>query len=217
MKSDYLIFCDFDGTIATRDVGYHLMTHFSRQDNSDLQELWNTRQIGARECLKIEAARVDATREEMLAFTEQFSLDPHFEDFVAEAERRATTVIVLSDGLDYYINHLLARHNLERLEVFSNRGVFKGRELHVEFPHTNGCGVCGSCKAARIREIVEREDFDGEVVFVGDGYSDLCAITEAHHLFAKKDLRRYCEAENIPHQPFDSFAEISRRLFGAAQ
>ena len=208
-----IIFCDFDGTIARRDVGYHLMTHFSTQDNSDLQELWNSRKIGARECLKIEASRIDATKEEMIAYADQFDLDEHFPEFVRRARERSNKIIVLSDGLDYYIQRLLTKHGFGDLETYANRGVFDGRKLIVEFPYNSGCGVCGSCKGARIREIVRRENFSGETVFVGDGYSDLCAIGETNLLFAKSDLRRYCEAENIAHTPFETFADVARALF----
>ena len=46
----------------------------------------------------------------------------------------------------------------------------------------------------------------------GDGYSDVCAIDETDLLFAKSYLQSYCEEENITHNPFDTFADISKHL-----
>jgi 2,3-diketo-5-methylthio-1-phosphopentane phosphatase len=212
--SEYIYFCDFDGTIATEDVGYHLMTHFSLHDNADINERWLKRDIGARECLEIEASRIEATLEEMLEQAEKFVIDPAFTKFVTTAESRGERVIILSDGLDYYIKHLLEREGLSHLELHTNLGSFNGSKLSVEFPYSEGCGTCGSCKAARMREIVARESFAGKKVFVGDGYSDVCAIDEADVLFAKSYLQSYCEEERIVHIPFNSFADVADSVFG---
>ncbi len=210
---DYLIFCDFDGTIAEVDVGYRMLSAFSVTGNDDLEELWNTRKIGARECLKLEVERIDSTREQMLDYVDQFSLDETFARFVQFAESRGRGITVLSDGLDFYIERLLGKHGLGHLPVHTNRAVFEGTKLTVEFPYDKGCGVCGSCKAARIRDIKTQENFAGTVVFAGDGYSDICAIAETDMLFATGDLRKYCEAENIEHIAFETFADIGRELF----
>ncbi|MFQ5607797.1 MAG: MtnX-like HAD-IB family phosphatase [Candidatus Zixiibacteriota bacterium] len=210
------VFCDFDGTIAVKDVGYHMLSHFSTVGNDDLIELWNTRRIGARECLLIEAKRVNATREEMIAYVDQFELDPLFAKFVRLARMRGAAPIALSDGLDFYIDHLLEKHNLGDLERYANKALFEGRTLRVEFPYGNGCGRCGSCKAERIRAISKRDNANGQVVFIGDGYSDICAIDETDILYAKSDLRRYCESENIPHRPFETFADVIDSLFGVS-
>ncbi len=210
---DYLIFCDFDGTIAEVDVGYRMLSEFSVTGNEDLEELWNTRKIGARECLKLEAERINSTREDMLAYVDQFALDKTFAKFVEFAEKQGRGITVLSDGLDFYIEHLLGKYGLEHLPVHTNHAIFNGTKLTVEFPYDKGCGICGSCKAARIRDIKSQENFDGTVVFVGNGYSDICAIAETDLLFATGDLQKYCVAENITHTAFKSFADIGKAMF----
>lgn len=210
---DYLIFCDFDGTIAEVDVGYRMLSEFSTVGNADLEELWNTRKIGARECLQLETSRVQSSCETMLAYVDQFALDPEFAGFVEFVEAAGQQVIVLSDGLDFYIKHLLQKYGLERLELHTNHAVCNADSLGVEFPYSDGCGVCGACKGERIRTIKARERFTGTTVFVGDGYSDICAIEEADLLFAKSDLLSYCDDKNIPHKPFETFADIGRALF----
>ncbi len=212
-SEDYLIFSDFDGTIAEVDVGYRVLSSFSITGNDDLEELWNTHKIGARECLKLEVERIKSTREKMLAYVDRFALDSEFVRFNQFVADKGRNVIVLSDGLDFYIQHLLNKHGLERLELHTNRAVFKADSLEVEFPYNDGCGNCGACKAERIRTIKSRESFHGKVVFVGDGYSDICAIPEADILFAKSDLQKYCLSENIPHTAFETFADIGAALF----
>jgi len=212
-NEDYLIFCDFDGTIAEVDVGYRMLSEFSTVGNADLVERWNTRTIGARECLLLETARVQASRAEMLGYVDQFAIDSEFAGFVEFGESVGERVIVLSDGLDFYIKHLLHKYGLQRLELHTNHALCRGKSLAVEFPYNAGCGVCGACKSERIRTIKVRENFSGTVVFVGDGFSDICAIEEADILFAKSDLRRYCLDKDIPHIAFETFGDVGKALF----
>ncbi|MFV3015480.1 2,3-diketo-5-methylthio-1-phosphopentane phosphatase, partial [Pseudomonas sp. KHB2.9] len=47
---------------------------------------------------------------------------------------------------------------------------------------------------------------------IGDGKSDMCVASTADFVFAKGSLARYCEANNIPHARFDTFAEVSALL-----
>ncbi len=208
-----LIFSDFDGTIARADVGYHTLSRFSRTGNDDLVALWKARLIGARECLREEVSRVSATREEMLNYVDDFTLDPHFLAFRKQALERGHTIITLSDGLDFYIRHLLEKHGIVDMEVHANEAVFSDEGLQVRFLHAAPCGRCGSCKKDRIGEIVAREKFAGQIVFVGDGYSDLCALEAADIIFAKRDLRAYCESEGISYHPFETFLDVENVLF----
>jgi len=209
----YFVFADFDGTISTEDVGYNLLTHFSTVDNSDLSELWMSRQIGARECLQIEAERFRATHSEVIEFVDKFEIDPVFPSFVKYLRSRDIPLVILSDGFDIYIKRFLKNHCLDGIELITNSGRIIGNRLEVYFPHNGGCGKCGACKSERIREIVKRENFEGKIIFAGDGFSDICAIDEANILFAKNDLRAYCLKEDIPHLPFDSFDDIGKALF----
>lgn len=49
-------------------------------------------------------------------------------------------------------------------------------------------------------------------IFCGDGVSDISAARHADVLFARKgrDLEIYCQRENIPFIPFDTFEEIEQ-------
>lgn len=52
------------------------------------------------------------------------------------------------------------------------------------------------------------------IVFIGDGVSDLPAAREADVLFARRGLRleRYCMEHKIPHNGFDTFADVHRKI-----
>ena len=206
------IFCDFDGTISRRDIGYNLFHHFSQGRNDELVPLWKNGELSTRECLLQEAAMVDASPEWIFKFLDQFELNQGFDSFVQLCRSNSVDLTILSDGLDFYIEYVLSRHRLSDLPVIANSGRLGNNRLIVTFPHNNqSCDRCGSCKGERIREYRARH---GEVtaVFVGDGYSDLCGALEADLVLAKKDLEQYCVMHNIDHVTFDTFHDVSRLL-----
>ena len=207
------VFADFDGTITRRDVGYSLFHHFSGGKNEEILPDWKAGRMSSRTCLTLEAEMVKASAEEIYEFIDQFEIDKGFAGFVSLCESNDTPFFVASDGLDFYIKHILAKNNLGHLELKTNIGRPENGGLTVEFPHDNiSCTRCGVCKGERIQQF--RKDTNGayRVVFIGDGYSDACGAREADLIFAKKDLEQYCLDNNITYLSYDTFYDVSRNL-----
>ena len=207
------VFCDFDGTIARRDVGYNFFRHFSGGENEKLIPDWIAGTLSTRDCLRQEAAMVTVNDGELESFLSDFDLDPGFQAFVDTCHQKRIDLTVISDGLDFYIRHILRRNKLDHLPLITNIGRVVDGRVEVEFPYDNsrhdGCGVC---KGARIAEYRGKHPDVETIVFVGDGYSDKCAATEADVLFAKKDLKVYCDANQIAYHSYDTFDDVGRRL-----
>jgi 2-hydroxy-3-keto-5-methylthiopentenyl-1-phosphate phosphatase len=53
---------------------------------------------------------------------------------------------------------------------------------------------------------------DGELVYVGDGYSDRCAAEASDRVFATKGLAQYLDERGIPYERFDDFHDVARGL-----
>lgn len=208
-----LVFCDFDGTISPRDIGYSLFNHFSGGRNDELIPDWVSGALSTRDCLRAEAAMVRAEPDEIYGFLDRFDIDPGFADFLSLCRKNGAPFTILSDGLDFYIDYVLKRHGLDNLEVITNVGRLENGTIVVDFPHrNNSCKRCGCCKAERINERRERAEGETQTIFVGDGYSDICAIEAADILFANKDLEKHCIKNDIEYYGFDSFADISRKI-----
>jgi 2-hydroxy-3-keto-5-methylthiopentenyl-1-phosphate phosphatase len=79
----------------------------------------------------------------------------------------------------------------------------------VDLRYGEACPVCGqSCK----RATVERLAAGGEVVYIGDGYSDRCAGEAADRVFAIRRLAAHLEEKGIPYEPFRDFFDIAAAL-----
>lgn len=207
------VFCDFDGTISERDIGYSLFTHFSRGENLKFLPDWKSGVMSTRECLRREAELVHATAEELATFLQQFRLRDGFAEFHATLRSQGVPLVVLSDGLDLYINAVLGRFGFDDLTIRANHGDLIGNRLQVSFPHTNvACTRCGSCKGEYIDAFRNRHESLLTTIFVGDGYSDTCGAKAADVVFARKDLKDFCEVSNIQYYDYESFFDVTGKL-----
>jgi len=69
--------------------------------------------------------------------------------------------------------------------------------------------VCATCGEECKRRALPAE---GEVVYVGDGFSDRCAALAADRVFATRDLADYLAARSVPFEPFDTFDDVAAAL-----
>ncbi len=117
-------------------------------------------------------------------FIAKRKLDPYFKDFVDFARRREMEIVIVSDGLDYYIEKMLIRTGLAHLDFYANSLKLNEDKLHVRFPFYDmlDCQSCGNCKTYHM----EKYKADGYfVVYVGNGFSDRCPSEYADLVFAK--------------------------------
>jgi 2,3-diketo-5-methylthio-1-phosphopentane phosphatase len=205
------VLCDFDGTIARDDVGSLFFRTFGGEQSREIVEEWKTGLISSRECLEREAAIVDASPQEIRRFVGQRKLDPFFKDFADFAGRNDIEVVVVSDGLDYYIENMLMRNGLGVLESYSNVMREVEGKIHVEFPHFNklDCRDCGNCKTYHLENYRKAGYY---VVYVGNGLSDRCPSTYSDLVFAKGELLDFCRANDLQHVAFSNFRDVEREM-----
>ena len=215
MRRAYL--CDFDGTVSPTDVGNAFFEHFTSDARGawdTLMTRWLSGQLGARDCLRAECGLVRIDREEALAFTRRFALDPGFAPFCRSARERGDAVMVVSEGLDFYVGDQLERAGLGDLPWAANHARFgPGRTLSAEFPHADpACPSCGNCKAQYVR----RYRAQGyHVVMVGDGLSDRCGARAADQVVAGGELLAWCREQGIEAEPLVGFSALAARVSAA--
>lgn len=209
------VFCDFDGTVATEDVGNQLFRTFAGEQAVQIVQRYLNGEINARDCLAQECAAIPSiTEEEFIAFVDQFKVDPYFLAFVAFCAAREIPVTIVSDGLDAYVRRILENHGLGRLRWFANHAEFVAHNgktsLVPSFPYRDAeCDICGNCKRNHLVTLSGDEDI---IVYVGDGISDRCPVRYADIVFAKSGLLVYCQKQNITYHEFRHFGDVHARL-----
>jgi 2,3-diketo-5-methylthio-1-phosphopentane phosphatase len=207
----FKIFCDFDGTVAIRDVGNELFRQFATPAWEEAVEAWKRGDITSKECLERECAVTTVTREQLKAFCAQNPIDPTFAAFADFCRQRGYPLEILSDGMDFYIQEILKREGLDWVPVKSNHLIFVDtRYIRPEFPYwEHTCGVCANCKGYHLRAA---RDGKSVLVYVGDGLSDRCGVLEADVVFAKDELIDFCRENGLNFVPYRNFEEVLQKL-----
>jgi 2-hydroxy-3-keto-5-methylthiopentenyl-1-phosphate phosphatase len=202
-----LFIIDFDGTVAPADTVDALLEQFADPEWRRIELEWVAGRINSRECMAAQLALVAAERPVLEGFLRSVPIDPAFAAFVRHATTFADLAIV-SDGLDYPIRQALQGLRTPPIPVFANRLSFRPGGLELSFPYADAaCGVkSGLCKCAVTRAVDAGRGLT--TVLIGDGRSDQCIARRADYVFAKGSLIRFCETEQIPYIPFESFSDV---------
>lgn len=206
------ICCDFDGTICIPDSCDFLLERFADAEWKRLDEAVWRGALTEREAFprQIELLRVtwaDACR----ALADGVRLREGFADFAATCTARGIPLTILSSGLRPLIVELLQRAGIADVPVIAHGAEISGDRWQV-IPWTGRrlAKHCSHCKC----DFVQRErDAGRTVVYIGDGYTDLCPARRADVLFATGRLAQECAREGRDHFEFNSFFDIGRSLF----
>ena len=207
-----LVLCDFDGTICTVDMGNEILNRFTGKGWDEIDRAYCADEIGSRDAYTQVASLFRGTRPQMLEFVSNYEkIDPHFTDFYQFCSEEGIDLKIVSDGLDFYIDAILRKHNLQDIEFFCNVVVFRDGSTHsIEFPQMNTtCKKCGTCKNSVLKK--HRLDYD-RVIYVGNGYSDVCPAKDADLVFAKEVLYEKCMQNGTRCVHYENFGDIRKYL-----
>jgi 2-hydroxy-3-keto-5-methylthiopentenyl-1-phosphate phosphatase len=211
MRAPWAILCDFDGTALTEDLGDQVALRFAGAESyAEAEDAYRAGAFPFSALLARIFAPITASRDEIAAFARETAvLRPGFERFLAACREAGRPFLVVSAGLDAYIDPVLDRLPAElraHLEVRANRATCSPEGLAVAF-HGSDCGFCGFCKGHVVEEL---RAAGHKVLLCGDGTGDRHAADEADFVFARRgsSLVRYCAERGIPHRVFDTFDEV---------
>jgi 2-hydroxy-3-keto-5-methylthiopentenyl-1-phosphate phosphatase len=201
---------DFDGTVTREDLLDTIASRFG--DPVVYQEVEDGLDEGRmplREVITREFRPVRKPLEEVVRWElENVHIRPGFGELVELARKRGWRFVIVSSGFHELIEPILEREGVA-VELHANRVDPRQDGWQVQWQYDEHCDVCGeSCKRSIVREF----GGDGEIVYVGDGYSDRCAAEASDRVFATRGLARYLEERGVPYEPFDDFHEIAERL-----
>ncbi|MGB9665032.1 MAG: MtnX-like HAD-IB family phosphatase [Ignavibacteria bacterium] len=211
-KPEIKIFCDFDGTIAIEDIGNLFYRQFGDSQICDeVVQKWRDGKISSIECLSIECKTIkNLSLQKAYEFIDQQKIDETFIDFANFCKEKNLDLIILSDGLDIYIDRILKKYNLN-IKFYSNSiRINADGTGQMIFPYTDSiCLKCANCKR---NHIINNSSDDDITIYIGDGHSDRCPIEYVDYIFAKDQLLKHCELNRISYFPFDNFISVKNAL-----
>ena len=211
MALPWAIVCDFDGTALAFDLGDAVAQRFAGAAAYEAaEERFRAGESSFGVLLRAVFAPITASRDEIAAFAlERAAWRPGFEAFLAACAGAGHRFLIVSAGLDAYIEPVLDRLPAtlrSHLELRANRAACSPAGLEVAF-HGPDCGFCGACKGEVVREL---QRSGHRVLVLGDGAGDRCAAEAGDLVFARSgsSLVGWCRERGVVHTEFSTFHEV---------
>ena len=207
------VFCDFDGTISTVDTTDLVLSELASPEWEALEADWRAGRITAAACMRGQIALIGGDDAALDAVLDKVEIAEGFPAFAAWCAANDTPLTIVSDGVDYFIRRILARHGLAPLPVISNKLAGRAEARKLTQPNLRegcaaGSGVCKCEATGRSMRQGARET----LVFVGDGRSDFCVSARADILFAKDELAAYAQGRGQAYLRFSDFHDVMAML-----
>jgi len=201
-----LVQCDFDGTVTEEDTSFFLLDAFAQGDWRRLLREYKEHKISVGEFNTKAFAMVKADKTTLLeALQGKVKVRAGFHELVSYCKRRGFRLVIVSNGLDFYIEATLKDLGLENIEVHAAKASFHTEGMKVQYVGPDGKRLEDGFKEAYTRSFLK---LGYRVIYVGNGDSDFAPAEYAHDVFATGELLTYCRENNLNYKPFESFIDI---------
>ncbi len=205
-----LIQCDFDGTITEEDASFFLLDTFAEGDWRRLFREYKEHRISVGEFNTRAFAMVKADKHRLLeALQGNVKVRAGFHELVDYCVNKGLRLVIVSNGLDFYIGAVLKDVGLGDLEVHAAETSFPPTGMKVRYVGPDGKTVNDGFKEAYIESFLRLRY---RVIYIGNGDSDIAPAKHAHRVFATGDLLAYSKENNLNCKPFTDFGEVVEDL-----
>ncbi len=205
-----LVQCDFDGTITEEDTSFFLLDAFAQGDWRRLLQDYKAHKISVGEFNTKAFAMVKADKHTLLeAIKGKVKVRAGFHELVNYCLKEDFKLVIVSNGLDFYIEATLKDLGLENIEVHAAQASFHTEGMEVQYVGPDGKRLADGFKEAYTKSFLK---LGYRVIYMGNGDSDVAPAKYAHHVFATGELLAYCRENNLNYKPFDNFIDVVRYI-----
>ena len=205
-----LVQCDFDGTITEEDASFFLLDTFAQGDWRRLLRDYKEHRISVGEFNTKAFAIVKDDKPTLLeALKGKVKVRAGLHGLVNHCLREGFRLVIVSNGLDFYIKAVLKDLGLENIEVHAAQASFHPEGMKVQYVGPDGERLEDGFKEAYIKSFLK---LGYRVIYIGNGDSDFAPAKYAHYVFATGDLLAYCKDNNLKYKPFENFIDVVRDI-----
>jgi len=204
--------CDFDGTVTEEDVSFLLLdTYVGSQWREYLKEYIEGRiPVGTFNKKVFGMMKADRqTMTDLVLNSDRVKIRPGFRELVDYCSRKDFKVVIVSNGLIFYIEVILENLGINGLEVHAAENHFSPDGMEVRYVGPDGTEMEVGYKEA-YTEMLEKQGYS--IIYLGNGVSDIFSSRRAIKVFATGDLLEKCREEKLECTPFNDFHDVIREL-----
>jgi 2-hydroxy-3-keto-5-methylthiopentenyl-1-phosphate phosphatase len=208
----FAVQCDFDGTITKEDVSFLLLDTFADRKWREALKDYMAGKMPVGTFNKKVFAMVKADRQTLTDFvlkSDRVKIRPGFNKLLDYCSRKNVKFVIVSNGLSFYIDIILENMGIKGIEVFAAQNQFSPEGMQVEYVGPDGSQMEAGFKEAYTELLVKR---GYNVIYVGNGISDIYPAKWASNIFATGDLLKRCQEEKLECTPFNDLNDVVRGL-----
>jgi len=205
-----LVQCDFDGTITEGDISFLLLDAFAQGEWRRWLRKYREQRISVGEFNTGAFAMVKADEHTLLeALKGRVEVREGFQELVRYCLEKGFRLVIVSNGLDFYIRAVLTDLGLGNIEAHAAQASFRPEGMEVRYVGPDGKRLDDGFKQAYVEWFLR---LGYRVIYIGNGDSDVAPAKYAHHLFATGDLLVYCKENNLRYKAFETFLDVVKEL-----
>ena len=205
-----IIQCDFDGTIIRNNLSVLLREQYACGDWQKIDSDYLRGRLTVEQSNKLQFALIKEPKESLKEFVRQhIELRPGFVEFVRYCQESAILFVIVSSGLDFYIEPVLTEIGMPDLELHCGRASFGRNGVDVSYYDPEGNIVSEGFKKKYLTWLRKRGK---NIIYIGDGLSDLEAAHQADHIFATGHLLNLLSSAPVTFNRFSDFYDLLRQV-----
>lgn len=205
-----LVQCDFDGTITEIDASFLILEEFARGDWHQVLQEHREHKISVGQFNARAFAMVKVERKTLLkTIMKKVNLRAGFSEFVDYCSKRDFRLVIVSNGLDFYIQALLDYYGLGEVEWHAARTSFNDGDMEVQYIGPDGKLLEDAFKEAYVQLFITQ---NYKVIYVGNGDSDIVPSKQTQHVFAREELLNHYLGNGLACKPFEDFNSIINEM-----
>ena len=205
-----LVQCDFDDTITDGNVSVAIREVFGPDGWRSMEREFQDGQFSVEESNIRQYALLKASQKDI----EDFVLGSvvirfGFEQFVEYCRAVEIKVVIVSSGLDLYINPAIQPLGYDDLEVYSAQARVTGDGIAVSYKDPSGAALTRGFKESYVRHFKEQGH---TVIYVGDGLSDIVPASDADYVIARDTLAAHARASGLSYHSFETYEDVAKHV-----
>ncbi|MDO8715480.1 MAG: HAD-IB family phosphatase, partial [Dehalococcoidales bacterium] len=162
-----MIQCDFDGTVTEEDVSFTLLDTFADGNWRERLKDYQSGKISVGRFNTEAFAMIKANRASLVKVAQKdVRIRAGFSDFHAYCQRKGIRLVIVSNGLDFYIEEILRDVGIEDIKISAARTHFRPEGLEVKYIGPDGSRLENDFKGAYLTSFLS-EGY--RVLYAGNG------------------------------------------------
>jgi 2-hydroxy-3-keto-5-methylthiopentenyl-1-phosphate phosphatase len=212
MKQKTAVQIDFDGTVTLEDVSFLLLDTYVGPKWREFHKEYAAGKISVGLFNKKVFGMMQADRKTMtdLVLSDPtIKVRPGFKELIDYCRAKGYKVMIVSNGLKFYIEALLEKEGIKGLPVVAAENEFFKGGMNVRYIGADGKEVDTAFKESYTADLRKN---GYRVIYMGNGTSDIHPARLAQHVFATQDLVEQCKKDGLKHYQFNDFYDVINTL-----